>query len=176
MEEIRRVMVPLDAVSIGVLLVTAFAPLPVDGIQRALGRIGAPSWRPVEEVVSAAIERLLDRHWLAFAPPVEAETICLVPTAAARARLPGLLKALPLSNAAPDIAYKLKIMGLDLLDREARRQQIEELSGHWQGVLALWQEAERDCPCVQPSVRQWMTHNARLARSEIDWLASIAGA
>jgi hypothetical protein len=175
MEEIRRVTVPLDAVSIGVLLVTAFAPLPVDGIQHALGRIGAPSWRPVGEVVAAAIERLLDRHWLAFAPPAEPDTISLMPTMVARARLPELLKALPLSNTSPDIAYKLKIMGLDLLDGEARQRQIDELSGHWQGVLALWQEAERDCPCVQPSVRQWMTHNARLARSEIDWLASIAG-
>ena len=175
MEEIRRVMAPLDPVSIGVLLVTAFAPLPVDGIQRALGGIGAPSWRPVDEVVAAAIERLLDRHWLAFAP-AESETICLMPTTAARTRLPELLRALPLSNTSPDIAYKLKVMGLDLLDREARQRQIEALSGHWQGVLALWQEAERDCPCVQPSVRQWMAHNASRARLEIDWLASIARA
>jgi hypothetical protein len=175
MEEIRRVLVPLDVVSIGILVVTAFAPLPVDGIQHALSKIGAPSWRPVGEVIASAIERLLDRQWLAIAPQRDRDAMCLTPTQTARVRLPELLKALPLSNSSPDIAYKLKVMGLDLLDRDARRRQIEELAGHWRGVLALWQDAERDCPCVQPSVRHWMTHNAWLARSEIDWLASIAG-
>ena len=140
-----------------------------------MSHIGAPSWRPVGEVVATAIERLLDRQWLAIAPLANRDAMCLTPTAAARRRLPELLKALPLSNSSPDIAYKLKIMGLDLLDRDARRRQIEELAGHWRGVLQLWQGAERDCPCTQPSVRHWMTRNAMLARSEIDWLMSISG-
>jgi Putative AphA-like transcriptional regulator len=175
MEEIRRMTAPLDAVSVGILVVTGFSPLPVDGILRALSHIGAPSWRPVGEVVTTAIERLLDRNWLVIAPSMNEAEVALTPSEAARGRLPDLLAALPLSASAPDIAYKLKIIGLDLLDRHARRRQIEELAGHWRGVLAQWQDAARNCPCVQHSARQWMAHSAMLARSEVEWLTSIAG-
>lgn len=174
MEEIRRITVPLDVVSLGVLVVTGLSPLPVEDILHAMRQIGAPSWRPVGEVVTIAIERLLERHWLEIASPPDHDAMCLGPSEAARCRLPDLLAALPLSASALDITYKLKLMGLDLLDRDARRQQLEELAGHWRGVLALWQRAERNCPCVGMSVRRLMAHNATLARSEIEWLASIA--
>ena len=168
-----------DSVAIGVLVTTAFAPLPLEGILKALGNLGAPTWRPVAEVVVNAVERLIEERLLeASAAPSDGHAAAraprLQPSARARERLPSLLRTLPLSSLSPDIVYRLKIMGLDLLDPETRAGQLRELTAHWQGLLALWQHAEERCPCAQASVRRWMGHNAALARMEIEWLASLS--
>jgi len=169
---IERSFVEPDPVGLGVLLVTALAPLSLEAVVKALANLGAPSWRPVGEVVVGTVERLLERRLLAECGAAEAAA--LAPTAAARLRLPGMLLALPMSSPSPEVAYKLKVLGLDLLEGAMRAAQLRELSAHWHGVLALWQGAERRCPCTQPSVRRWMRHNVMLARMEIDWLAGIA--
>ena len=169
---IERGFLEPDPVGLGVLLVTSLSPLTLEEVVKALGHLGAPSWRPVGEVVVGTVERLIERRLIApcGAPGTEA----LAPTAAARLRLPGMLRALPMSSPSPDVAYKLKLMGLDLLEGAMRTAQLRELIGHWRGMLALWEGAERRCPCTQPSVRRWMRHNVLLARMEIDWLAGIA--
>jgi len=169
---IERGFLEPDPVGLGVLLVTAETPLSLEGVVKALGHLGAPSWQPVGEVVVGTVERLLERRLMTALGRGDAER--LGPTTAARLRLPGMLRALPMSSPSPDMAYKLKLLGLDLLEGEMRRAQLRELIGHWRGMLSLWQVAERRCPCTRPSVRRWMRHNVTLARMEIDWLAAIA--
>ena len=123
--------------------------------------------------VLASVERLLDRGLVELLTSSDGQELCFAATPAARARLPDLLEALPLSRSAPDIGYKLKMMSLDLLDGTARERQLAGLVEHWRDLLALWKEAEAHCPCVQPMVRHWMRRNALLARSEIEWLTSV---
>ncbi len=168
-----RLVLPSDTVSVGVLVVTSYGALGIDGILTALGQIGAPSWQPVDEVVASSVERLLDRGLVELLTSSDGQELCFAATPAARARLPDLLEALPLSRSAPDIGYKLKMMSLDLLDGTARERQLAGLVEHWRDLLALWKEAEAHCPCVQPMVRHWMRRNALLARSEIEWLTSV---
>lgn len=171
--ETWRLVLPSDTVSVGVLVVTSYGPLGIDGILMALGQIGAPSWQPVDEVVASSVERLLDRGLVELMTSDDGQDLCFAATLAARARLPDLLEALPLSRSAPDIGYKLKVMSLDLLEGAARERQVAGLVDHWHDLLALWKEAEAHCPCVQPMVRHWMRHNMLLARSEIEWLNSV---
>ena len=83
---------------------------------------------------------------------------------------------MPLSGASPDIGYKLKVMGLDLLEAGARERQLQALLAHWHDLATLWQDAEDRCPCRQPGVRGWIGHNLDLARSEIEWLVSVRDA
>jgi len=163
-----RHLLPTDAVSVGILTVTAMAPLPRAAILRTLMQIGAPTWRPSGDVVTGAIDTLRDDGLLA--PLAESEA--LAPTPWGRAVLPDLLYALPLSGAAPEIGYKLKVMALDVLEAGAREKQLAALLDHWREVAALWEDAGRRCPCPQPSVRGWMKHNLDLARSEIAWLTA----
>jgi Putative AphA-like transcriptional regulator len=163
-----RHLLPTDAVSIGILTVTAMAPLPRAAILRTLMQIGAPTWRPLGDVVAGAIETLRDDDLLA--PTIGDDA--LAPTPWGRTVLPDLLHALPLSGTAPEIGYKLRVMALDVLEADARARQLDALLDHWRDVAALWEDAERRCPCPQPSVRGWMKHNLDLARSEIDWLTA----
>ena len=174
MDDMRYAVLPDDPVSIGVLVVTAFGPLTMAGILGALAHVGAPSWRPVDDVVADAVDRLRQQGLL---EPVSSRrgAARFVPAARVKSSLPALLDRLSLSGAAPDIGYKLKVMGLDLLDPVPRAKQLEALVTYWRGVAAGWQEAEDRCPCTQASVRGWMTHNLKLARSEIDWLMSMSG-
>lgn len=163
----RQGLSPNDAVSVGVLMVTAMTPLAIDGIIRALTHVGAPSWRPLGDVVVEAVDRLRKIGLLALSQERD-ET--LGPTVQGRAVLSELLYALPLSGTFPDIGYKLKVMGLDVLEGAARERQHQALLDHWRETTSLWQDAEDRCPCRQPSVRSWMRHNIDLARSEIAWL------
>ncbi|HTG19386.1 MAG TPA: hypothetical protein VK681_05035 [Reyranella sp.] len=172
METDRQDLLPKDAVSVGVLTVTAMNPLATEGILRALVHIGAPSWRPVGDVVVGAIDGLRDIGLLAVAAPGDRGGARLAPTARGRAVLPDLLYVLPLSGTSPDIGYKLKVMGLDVLEAAARERQLRALLDHWRDVATMWQDAEHRCPCRQPSVRGWMQHNIDLARSEIEWLTA----
>jgi len=174
MDEMSGSARPSDPVSIGVLVVTAMGPLSMDGILGALAHIGAPTWQPVGEVIVEAVDRLHRQRLLDAAAGDRGDLFA--PSAVARAALPKLLDALPLAGASPDIAYKLKVMGLDLLEPAERARQIEALVGHWRGLAHLWQSAEDHCPCTQPSVRAWMKHNLNLARSEVDWLGAMASA
>ncbi|MBS0220776.1 MAG: hypothetical protein JSR91_08540 [Proteobacteria bacterium] len=168
----RRDLLPSDAVSVGVLMVTAMTPLAIAGIVRALTHVGAPSWRPVGDVVVEAVGRLRGIGLLA---PSRERDDTLGPTGRGRAVLPELLYALPLSGTFPDIGYKLKVMGLDVLEGAARERQHQALLDHWREATSLWQDAEDRCPCRQPSVRSWMRHNIDLARSEIAWLTAARG-
>lgn len=170
METGRPDILPNDAVSVGILVVAAMSPLTMEGILRALAHIGAPSWRPVGDVVVGGITRLREHGLLKIAAPESREGDKLVLTMWGRAILPELLYALPLSGAALDVGYKLKVMGLDVLDAAARERQLVALLDHWREVATMWQDAEHRCPCQEPSVRGWMQHNIDLARSEIEWL------
>ncbi|WP_395713628.1 hypothetical protein [Reyranella sp.] len=167
----RQGTVPSDAVSVGVLVVAAMDPLTMDGITRALTHIGAPSWRPLGDVVVGVIHRLCDVGLLENVTAGR-ESDRFATTKQGRALLPELLYALPLSGASPDAGYKLKVVGLDVLDAAARERQLQALLGHWRELASLWQEAEHRCPCRQASVRGWMQHNLDLARSEIEWLTA----
>lgn len=130
----------------------------LDGIVKALTNLGAPSWRPVTDVVAGAIDRLVGQNLIApltspSESPVHETSVRLAPTPAGWRRLPSLLRVLPLPAYGSDITYRLKVMGLDLLGRQDREYQISELAGHWQRVLALWERAQERRPCMQPSVR-----------------------
>lgn len=172
METDRPSMLPNDAVSVGVLLVAAMRPLAMEGILRALAHIGAPSWRPVGDVVVGVVDRLQEHGLLKIAAPESREGDKLMLTVWGRAVLPELLYALPMSGTALDVGYKLKVMGLDVLDAAARDRQLRALLDHWREVATMWRDAEHRCPCQEPSVRGWMQHNIDLARSEIEWLTS----
>lgn len=175
MEADRYAMLPNDAVSIGILIATAAGSLTREQVLQALARIGAPSWRPLDDVVAGSLDRLY-RDGLLEVTASKSPGRAFVPTALARARLPELLYALPLSGASPDIGYKLKVMGLDLLEAGARERQLQALLAHWHDLATLWQDAEDRCPCRQPGVRGWIGHNLDLARSEIEWLVSVRDA
>jgi hypothetical protein len=166
---------PNDAVSVGVLVVTAMNPLAIDAVIRALTHIGAPSWRPLGDVVVGVVHRLCDAGLLDNTTAEGREGDRFSPTEWGRAVLPGLLYALPLSGASPDAGYKLKVVGLDVLDATARERQLQALLDHWRDLAAQWRQAEHHCPCRQPSVRCWMQHNIDLARSEIEWLTTARG-
>ena len=62
MERMRGDGMQVGTVGVSVLLVTAFGPLPIDDLLKALTHVGAPSWQPVGEVVIASVERLLGQH------------------------------------------------------------------------------------------------------------------
>lgn len=172
MQTDRPTALPSDAVSIGVLIVTAIAPLTLDEVVRALGHIGAPSWRPLGDVVVGAVQRLRELGLISVKASEGRPGDRLAPSDWGRAVLPDLLYALPLSAASPDPGYKLKVVGLDVLDVTARERQRQALLDHWHGLAMQWQEAEARCPCRQPSVQGWMRHNIDLARSEIEWLSA----
>jgi hypothetical protein len=172
METGRPGILPNDAVSVGILVVAAMSPLTTEGILRALAHIGAPSWRPVGDVVVGIVTRLREHDLLKIAASEGREGDRLAPTAWGRAVLPELLYALPMSGTALDVGYKLKVMGLDVLDAAARGRQLRALLDHWREVATMWQDAEDRCPCREPSVRGWIQHNIDLARSEIEWLTS----
>lgn len=172
METGRPGILPNDAVSVGVLVVAAMSPLTVEGILRALAHIGAPSWRPVGDVVVGVVMKLREHGLLNIAAPETQEGDKLAPTAWGRTVLPELLYALPMSGTALDVGYKLKVMGLDVLDAASRERQLRALLDHWRDVATMWQDAEDRCPCRERSVRGWMQHNINLARSEIEWLTS----
>lgn len=175
METGRNGILPNDAVSVGILVAVAMGPLTIDGILRALAHIGAPSWRPVGDVVVGVVIRLREHGLLEVSALESPEGDKLAPTAWGRAVLPALLYALPMSGTAPDVGYKLKVMGLDVLDVSARERQLRSLLDHWRDVATMWQRAEDRCPCREPSVRGWMQHNIDLAHSEIEWLTSAKG-
>ena len=81
----RHDLLPKDAVSAGVLMVTTMTPLAVEGILRALTHVGAPTWRPVADVVVDAVNRLRESGLLTDAPPRDGGDERLMPTAWARA-------------------------------------------------------------------------------------------
>jgi hypothetical protein len=168
----RRGLLPNDAVSVGVLVVTAMNPLSTEGVIRALTHIGAPSWRPLGDVVVGVIHRLCAAGLLDSTTTGGRDGERLAPTAWGRTVLPELMYALPLSGASPDAGYKLKVVGLDVLDAAARERQLQALLDHWRDLAVQWREAEHHCPCRRPSVRFWMQHNIDLARSEIEWLTT----
>lgn len=172
MQTDRLATLPNDAVSVGILIVTATAPLAIEEVVRVLSHIGAPSWRPLGDVVVGAVQRLREVGLLGATAAAPWSGERLAPTDWGRAVLPDLLYALPLSDAAPDSGYKLKVVGLDVLDAAARERQLQALLTHWRGLAMQWQEAEVRCPCRQPSVRGWMRHNIDLAHSEIAWLTA----
>jgi len=172
MAEVIDIGLPSNPVSVGVLIVTAMAPLPMDGILDALIHVGAPSWRPVEEVVAGTVDRLCRQGLLEVI--FDHQVGRFAPSAVARATLPKVLDALPLAGASSDISYKLRVMGLDVLEPPERAKQLEALVGYWRRVADFWKTAQDRCPCTQPSVRGWMKHNLSLARSEVDWLGSMA--
>ncbi|HYC15552.1 MAG TPA: hypothetical protein VEC75_14975 [Stellaceae bacterium] len=163
-----HISLPSNPVGIGVLVVTAMEPLPIEGIFGALIHLGAPSWRPLDEVIERTVDCLCRQGLL------EGVSDRFAPSAVARAALPEALETLPLDGASSDICYKLKVMGLDLLEPRERARQLQALVGHWRRTAELWQIAEDRCPCAQPSVRGWMRHNLDLARRELDWLGSMA--
>ncbi len=163
---------PHDAVSVGVLVVAAMNPLTMDGIVRALSQIGAPSWRPLGDVVVGVVHRLREIGLLRSVTAESGDGDKLTTTDWGRAVLPELLYGLPMSGAAPDAGYKLKVVGLDVLDVPARERQLQALLDHWRHLATQWQEAEHHCPCRQASVRCWMQHNIDLAHSEIEWLTA----
>src|SRR5262249_20256264 len=95
------ISLPNNPVGIGVLVLTAMEPLSIQGIFGALFHLGAPSWRPLDDVVARTVDCLCRQGLL------EGISDRFAPSALARAALPEALEALPLDGASTDICYKL---------------------------------------------------------------------
>lgn len=158
---------PSSLVAAAMLASLAHAPLD-DQALRAVGRwFGGPEFRPIADVIDAALNRLIESG------AVAAKTGGLLEiTMRGRRSLRDFCgSAANPGDAAHDSAV---LLALKVLPNEARAAVLYALIDRRQMELRQWRDLARSCPCQWPVVRMIMLRHAAMIEADIAVLARFA--
>lgn len=148
------------------LAALAHAPLSDQALCAAGRWFAAPHFRPITDVIAAAMQQLLGEGAIAARGD---GTLRITPSG--RRHLRSFCSGADPVGHAHDAAL---LLALDGLPKEARVRPLQTLIGRRQHELRQWQDAARACPCRWPAVRLLMRRRTAMIEADLAVLQRFA--